>query len=61
MSEDAVLARAELAASASQELLQRSAEVANAGEVTKVVGPASRCHHVLLACLSRYDHDISTD
>jgi hypothetical protein len=58
---ESALARAEQAARAGEELLQRGAEVSQSWDVAEVFWSASRCHHVLLARLSRYDHDISTD
>jgi hypothetical protein len=58
---ETALAGAEQAARAGEELLQRGAEVSESWEVAEVFCSASRCHHVLLARLSRYDHDISTD
>ena len=61
LGEDALLGRAEQATRASEELLERGAEVTKAREVAEFTWSASRCHHVLLARLSRYDHDISTD
>jgi hypothetical protein len=58
---ETALARAEQAARAGEELLQRGTELSESWEVAEVVCSASRCHHLLLARLSRYDHDISTD
>jgi hypothetical protein len=58
---ESALARAEQAAGASEELLQRGAELSESSEVAEAFWSASRCHHLLLARLSRYDHDISTD
>src|SRR5262249_36562616 len=61
MSEHIVFGRTEQTLSDGEEFLERGAEVVKAGEIAKVFWSASRCHHLLLACLSRYDHDISTD